>query len=95
MFGTAHHVPGNGALPARIIDVNSEPLMCRKIGCNRNVRNRAHKTEFWRMVLNFFNFRSLTNLKDVDHTFFWVIVPFIFDKICYILNLRLFLLRIL
>jgi hypothetical protein len=27
--------------------------MCRKIGCNRNVRNRVNKTEFGRMVLNF------------------------------------------
>ena len=24
--------------------------MCRKIGCNRNVRNRVHKTEFGRIV---------------------------------------------
>ena len=77
------------------INLNSELLMCRKIWGNRIIRNRAHKTEFWRIVLNFFNFRSLTNIKDVDHTFFWVIVPFIFDKICCILNLRVFLLQIL
>ena len=26
--------------------------MCRKIGCNRNVKNRFNKTEFVRIVLN-------------------------------------------
>ena len=50
--------------------------MCRKIGCNRNARNRVNKTEFGRIVLNFLNFRSLANIKDVDNTFFWVIVPY-------------------
>jgi hypothetical protein len=59
---------------------NSELLMCRKIGCNRNVRNRVSKTELGRIVLNFINFRSLTNIKDVANTFFWVIVPFILIK---------------
>jgi hypothetical protein len=54
--------------------------MCRKIGCNRNVRNRVIKTEFGRIVLNLFNFRSLTNIKDIDNTFFWIIVPFILIK---------------
>jgi glycosyltransferase involved in cell wall biosynthesis len=33
-------------------DLNSELLMCRKIGCNKNFRNRVHKTEFGRIVLN-------------------------------------------
>jgi MFS family permease len=33
--------------------INSELLMYRKIGCNRNVRNRVNKTEFGRIVLNF------------------------------------------
>jgi len=55
--------------------------MCRKIGCNRNVRNRVNKTEFGRLVLNFiFYFGSITKTKVVDITFFWVIVPLISIK---------------
>ena len=70
--------------------------MCRKIGFNRIVRNRVNMTEFGRIVPNLiFYFASKTKIKVVDITFFWVIVPFIFDKLCCISNLRLFLLRIL
>jgi len=76
--------------------INSELLMCRKFGCNRNFRNRVNKTEFGRIVLNLiFYFGSKTKIKGVDTTFFWIIVPFIFDKLCCILNLRLFSLQIL
>ena len=70
--------------------------MCQKIRYNRNVRNRVNKTEFERIVLNFiFYFDSITKIKIVYITFFWVFVPFIFDKLCCILNFRLFLLQIL
>ena len=69
--------------------------MCRKIGYNKNFRNRVNKNEFGRIVLNLiFYFGSKTKIKDVDIIFFWVIVPFIFDKLCCILNLRLFSLQI-
>jgi hypothetical protein len=34
--------------------INSELLVWRKIGCNRNVRNCVNKTEFGRIVLNLF-----------------------------------------
>jgi hypothetical protein len=45
--------------------------MCRKIGCNKNFRNRVNKTEFGRIVLNLiFYFGSKTKIKDVDITFF-------------------------
>jgi len=40
----------NDFIPLTLI-TNSELLMCRKIWCNRNVRNRVHKTEFGRIVL--------------------------------------------
>ena len=54
--------------------------MCRKIGYDRNVRNRVKKAEFGWIVLNFiFYFGSITQIKVVPITFFWVIVPFIFD----------------
>mgnify|MGYP001812798860 FL=1 len=77
-------------------NLNSELLMRRKIGCNRNFRNRVNKTEFGRIVLNLiFYFGSKTQIKVVDITFFWVIVPFLFDKLSRILNLRLFSLQIL
>jgi hypothetical protein len=63
--------------------------MCRKVGCNRNVRNRVDKTELGRIVLNFiFYFGSKTKTKVVDITFFWAIAKFILNKICCILNLR-------
>ena len=65
--------------------------MCRKIGCNRIVRNRVNMTELGRIVLNLiFYFASKTKIKVVDITFFWVIVLFIFDKLCCISNLRFF-----
>jgi len=52
-------------------DLNSELLMYRKIGCNRNVRNRVNMTEFGRIVLNLiFYFASITKIKVVDITFF-------------------------
>ena len=45
--------------------------MCRKIGCNKNFRNRVNKNEFRRIVLNLiFYFGSKTKIKDVDITFF-------------------------
>ena len=70
--------------------------MSRKIGCNGNVRKRVNKTEFGRIVLNLiFYFGSKTKIKVVDITFFWVIVPYIFNKLCCILNFRLFSLQIL
>jgi hypothetical protein len=51
--------------------LNSELLMCRKIGCNQNFRNRVDKTEFGRIVLNLiFYFGSITKVKGVDITFF-------------------------
>ena len=44
--------------------------MCRKIGCNRNVRNRVNKTEFGRIVLNLIlYFGSKTKIKVVAITF--------------------------
>ena len=47
--------------------------MCRKIGCNRNVRNRVNKTEFGRIVLNLiFYFGFKTKIKVVDITFSWL-----------------------
>jgi hypothetical protein len=68
--------------------------MCHKIGCNRSFRNRVNITEFGRIVLNLiFYFGSKTKIKVSDITFFWVIVPFIFDKLCCVLNLRLFSLQ--
>ena len=77
-------------------NLNSELLMRRKIGCNRNFRNRVNKTELGRIVLNFiFYFGSKTKIKVVDITIFWVIVPFLFDKLSRILNLRIFSLQIL
>jgi hypothetical protein len=43
--------------------------MGRKIGYNRNVRNRVNKTEFGRIVLNFiFYFGSITKIKVVAKT---------------------------
>jgi hypothetical protein len=37
--------------------------MCRKISCNRNVRNRVNKADFKRIVLNFiFYFVSKTKI---------------------------------
>jgi hypothetical protein len=51
--------------------LSSELLMCRKIGCNKNFRNRVNKTEFGRIVLNLiFYFGSKTKVKGVDITFF-------------------------
>jgi len=45
--------------------------MCRKIGCNKNFRNRVNKTEFGQIVLNLiFYFGSKTKIKGVDITFF-------------------------
>ena len=45
--------------------------MCRKIGCNKNFRNRVSKTEFGRIVLNLiFYFGSNTKIKGVDITIF-------------------------
>jgi hypothetical protein len=59
--------------------LNSELLMCRKIGSSRNIRNRVNKTEFGRIVLNLiFYFASITKIKIADITLFQVIVPFIF-----------------
>jgi len=47
-------------------NLNSELLMRRKIGCNRNFRNRVNKTEFGRIVLNLiFYFGSKTKIKVV------------------------------
>jgi hypothetical protein len=52
--------------------------MCRKIGCNRNFRNRVNKTEFGRIVLNLiFYFGSKTKTKIVDITFLGVIILFL------------------
>jgi hypothetical protein len=52
--------------------INSELLMCRKIGCNRNVRSRVNKTEFGWIVLNLiFYFGSKTKIKVVDITYFF------------------------
>ena len=46
--GFIHFEPFN----QRLNLLNSELLMCRKIGCNRNVRKRVIITEFGRIVLN-------------------------------------------
>ena len=46
--------------------LNSELLMCRKIGRNRNVRKRVIMTEFGRIVLNLiFYFGSKIKIKVV------------------------------
>jgi hypothetical protein len=51
--------------------LNSEILMWRKIGCNKNFRKRVNKTELGRIVLNLiFYFGSITKIKGVDITFF-------------------------
>ena len=43
--------------------------MCRKIGCNRNFRNRVNKTEFGRIVLNLiFYFSSKTKIEVVANS---------------------------
>jgi hypothetical protein len=39
--------------------------MCRKIRCNRNVRNRVNKADFKRIVLNFI-FYLVTKNKILD-----------------------------